>query len=166
MNRSLTALLLALPVAAGCARDELAGPPDLRPGRDECVACGMLISEDRCSSALLVERNGRREHAVFDDLGCMLDYERENDGGFTVIERFARDYDARAWVPAAHATFLFADADAIQTPMASGIVAFADPAVAEQARARIGGRLMDYAALGEARRAWREARYGRPREAP
>lgn len=122
----------------------------------------MLVSEDRCSSALLVERHGRREYLFYDDLGCMLNHVREGIESTTIVEHFARDYDSRSWVSATDATFLFADPAALQTPMGSGIVAFSTSVGAEQARTRVGGRTMDYAGIGEARRVWMEEQYGQP----
>ena len=155
---ALAALLLS-----GCERSPLAGPPDMPLGRHECKACGMLVSEDRCSSSLLVESHGRREYYFYDDLGCMLDQVREGIENTTIVEHFARDYDSRSWVSAAGATFLFADPAKLQTPMGSGIVAFSSSGDAERAKARFGGRTMNYADLAEARRVWMEERYGRPK---
>lgn len=154
---TLVALLLA-----ACERAPLSGPPDVQLGRHECKACGMLVSEDRCSSALLVESHGRRDYFFYDDLGCMLDQEREGIDDAIVIEAFARDYGARTWVSAKDATFLFADVAKLQTPMGSGIVAYSTRADAEKAKVRFDGRTMGYAELADARRAWMEARYGRP----
>lgn len=158
---TLAALLLW-----ACERAPLSGPPDMQLGRHECKACGMLVSEDRCSSALLVESHGRREYFFYDDLGCMLDQVREGIDDATVIEVFARDYGARSWLSAKDATFLFADAARLQTPMGSGIVAFLAAADAQSANARYGGRTMTYPDLVEARRAWTEERYGRPGPKP
>src|SRR5690606_35950302 len=120
--------LAALALLPGCSRGELSGPPELRVGRDECGECGVIISEDRCSSAILVERGGRREHVLFDDIGCMLDYERGRAGEFAAVDAFVHDHPTRAWVRAADAHFLFADRDLLPTPMGSGIVAYAERA--------------------------------------
>ena len=53
MSRLLIILgagLAAASLLAGCDRAPLSGPPELRLGRDECVECGMIINDDRCSS--------------------------------------------------------------------------------------------------------------------
>lgn len=159
-----TFFVIALPafLLSACERAPLSGPPDMPLGRHECKACGMLVSEDRCSSALLVESNGRREYFFYDDLGCMLDQIREGLDDTKIIEHFAHDYDSRSWVTAADATFLFADPAQLQTPMGSGIVAFSTSSDAEKAKARFGGRTMGYADLADGRRKWMEERYGRP----
>lgn len=155
------AALSAMVLSMGCDRAQLSGPPELRLGRTECAACGMLINEDRCSSAFLITERGRRDHLCFDDIGCMIDYEQEPDDGVLIIEGFVHDYDTRAWFPTSAAVFLLSDADALPTPMASGIVAFGARPPAEEALEEFGGQLMDYTELREARRAWMEARYGK-----
>jgi copper chaperone NosL len=156
-------LLSASALLWGCGRDRLSGPPSVALGRDQCAACGMLINEDRCSSAVLIERGGRDEYAHFDDIGCMLDYEHEQGSGLMVRERYLHDYSDRAWITHAQAVFIFTDPDKLPTPMGSGIVAFRDQDRARKALEVHGGELMDYARLVPARRAWMETRYGKPR---
>lgn len=150
---------LSLACAAGCSRDELTGPPQLRLGRDECRACGMLINDDRCSSGMLIEVAGMREHVLFDDIGCMLEYERDHASGadesdaavdldsVTILQRSVHDYHTRAWVNADSAWFVRSDADALSTPMASGIVAFADRSAADAAIVQYRGDVLEYAQL-------------------
>lgn len=161
---AVTACLAGLPA---CGGDPSGGPPPLRLGRDECGECGMLISEDRCSSGSLEAADGRRAYVLFDDIGCMLDRERTEDGGRSVLERYVHDYGTRTWVRAEAATYLMAEPGAVRTPMGSGIVAFARREDAESAQRTHGGRLLDYAGLTEARRAWAEHRGRAPaRDAP
>ncbi len=154
--------LAAATAIGGCSPPPLEGPPEVRLGRVECAECGMLISEDRCSSALLVERDGAREYLNYDDLGCMLDDERDGLGGAAVVDRFARDYGSRAWVRADAAAFLFSEDQSLHTPMGSGIVAFLARSDADAVRGKHAGALHDYASLQAARRAWMESRYGKP----
>ncbi len=149
--------------ASGCAKPPLDGPPEIRLGRSECAECNMLISEDRCSSALLIEDRGRREHLLYDDVGCMLDDERDGLGERTVITRYVHDHGTRAWLDASAAVFVLTDPKEVMTPMGSGILAFASHEDARRAVDEHGGEAMNYAALIEARRAWMEARYGTPR---
>lgn len=164
MSKSIHIMIaLVTLLLSACERAPLSGPPDMPLGRHECKACGMLVSEDRCSSALLIESNERREYFFYDDLGCMLDQIREGLDDAQIIEHFAHDYDSRSWVTAADATFLFADPAKLQTPMGSGIVAFSSSSDAEKAKARFGGRTMGYAELADGRREWMEERYGRPK---
>lgn len=165
---ALLALAGLSAINVGCSREVLSGPPELRLGRDECGECGMLINEDRCSSAMLIEREAplagrtRREYVMFDDIGCMLDYEHHRRSEFTVIDAFVHDHPTRQWLRAGDAYFLFADRERLPTPMGTGIVAFADRNVAEMKQREVGGDIMNYAALEPARREWMWSQYGRP----
>lgn len=150
----VTAMALAAAAAIGCDSKPLSGPPMVRLGRDECGECGMIISEDRCSAALLIERDARREYLQFDDVGCMLDVEREGLDGAAVVERHVRDYATRAWIQAERAVFVAADAKKLVTPMSSGIAAFSSVEAAQAALVRYEGKTMDYAALREVRQDW------------
>lgn len=168
MKHALAAVLLGCVLATtpGCDDAELRGPPTIRLGRDECAGCGMIVSEDRFSAALLIERNGRREHAVFDDLGCQLDFEFDRSPEFQVIDRFAHDHGTRLWLKLDSATFLYADPRKAATPMGSGILTFDVRAAAEKARDELGGEIMDFARLVPARRAWVQGHFGKPRGGP
>ncbi|MFN0059977.1 MAG: nitrous oxide reductase accessory protein NosL [Planctomycetota bacterium] len=135
---------LAWFVLAGCERRELTGPPVLRLGRDECAECGMMINEERSASALLIERASVREHALFDDLGCMIDYERDRPPDVRILDRFAHDHVSRAWFRTEHAVFLRTTPDKLPTPMGSGIAAFSDRAAAAAAQSTLGGRIVRY----------------------
>lgn len=152
---SLAAMLGA---TAACQRAELTGPPELRLGRDQCIECGMIINEDRFSSAALIDNKyDQREHILFDDVGCMLDYQREHPD-IACIDLFAHDADTRDWITTHQATFLLADSSAILTPMGSGIAAYATPAAAARAQEQHGGDILSYADLAPRREAWVQAR--------
>lgn len=132
---------------AGCGQQAEVAPPDLRLGREECAECGMLVAEDRCSSALLVELGGRRRHLVFDDIGCMIDHERAGGIEGPILGRWVHDYGTRAWVETGAATFLMADPESLKTPMASGVVACGSRTDAEQLRKEHPGDLVDWKEL-------------------
>ncbi len=153
LNLSFIAVWLVLAASAGCDRREVAGPPELKLGRQECAHCGMLINEDRCSSSLLVERGDRREHALFDDIGCMLDFSHDDHHDARVVECFVHDYPTRTWRASKDMLFLVASSEQVTTPMGSGIVAFSDRAAAEQMRTETGGELLDYDRVALVRRA-------------
>lgn len=159
----IVSVVVAVASLVACRSEPLSGPPtEMKLGRHECAECGMIVSEDRCSSALLVEEDGRREYLYYDDLGCMLDDERTGMGDRTVIERHVHDYDTKAWVDATKANFLFTDTKALHTPMGSGMVAFALQTSAEAARGRHGGQVVTYAELAKLRAQWMHERYGKP----
>jgi len=121
----------------------------------------MIISEDRCSGALVVEREGEREYRLFDDLGCLLDYERENALRLRVVATFARDHGTGEWLTSASAVFLFGAGEHIRTPMGSGIVAYGTRERGEAARRRSGGDIMDARQVSAARQDWTERRFGK-----
>ncbi len=162
MPRFLIVAGLVCVSVAGCDDRTVDGPPVLRVGRDECAGCGMLIAEDRCAAACLVERDGVREPMVFDDLGCLLDYERDLPAGARVVSRFARDYHARAWLSCDAATFLWTG-DGVHTPMGSGIIAFADRAAAEQAHAAHAGEVIAWPEVVTRRTRHMHEQFGAPR---
>lgn len=148
---------------SACSVEPLSGPPEVKLGRSECAACGMIISEERCSSALLVDLEGRREHRLYDDIGCMLDDEGDVGLEGVVLQRFVHDHDTRAWVEANLATFVLVERDAIPTPMGSGIVAYATREAAERSVAANAGQTHDYPSAAVARRDWMHRRITRPR---
>lgn len=147
---------------ASCSQPALSGPPDVKLGRAECAACGMLINEDRCSAAAIVSTDGSEDYAMFDDIGCLLDYEHDKRASIAFRERFFHDHASRHWHSTDEATFLFSDPDKLPTPMGSGIVSFSTREAADAARTKFGGEIMPFDRLVPARRAWMEARYGKP----
>ena len=153
MNMCTARLLpAACLVIAGCSEPPLDGPPPLRLGRDECAECGMLVSEDRCLSGAIVDRDGRHEHALFDDIGCMLDARDNTEGAFRVATMFVHDHASKEWVRADQAWFMVTSPDRLRTPMGSGVVAFAAREAAEAAAQKYQGRVADLVGLDAARR--------------
>lgn len=160
--QSLSRALVAALLLAACSSEVLTGPPALRPGRDMCAECGMLVSEERHASALLVDDRGLRSHLVYDDIGCMLDAEAEGLDGKTVLERHVRDLGTGTWLAAESAAFLVTDPDRLPTPMGSGIGAWSSPAAAATAAQQHGGMVVDLAQLRAARREWLDRRLRKP----
>ncbi|MFO0826608.1 MAG: nitrous oxide reductase accessory protein NosL [Phycisphaerales bacterium] len=134
-----------------CDARPLEGPPTLRLGRDECTECGMSILDAHCAAAAIIARDGGREYVLADDVGCLLDWEREH-ADVEVVSRFVSDHASGTWLAANVAQFVVSDA--IRTPMASGIVAYPDRAQAEAARERFGGRVFSWDDLADARVTW------------
>ncbi len=163
MNCRLAAMfLLGVSALTACTRDERTGPPTLRLGRDECAECGMAIHEERTAAAMLIDRDGRRDYLLFDDIGCLLDIERSRGTELKVLDRFVHDYAANAWTRAESAVFLCTDGSTLLTPMASGLAAYVDRAGAEADQRQFGGKVLDFDALA----AWRKARMEERRAAP
>lgn len=157
-----TLILLGLPAITACDRDEHTGPPTLRLGRDECAECGMAIHEERNAAAMLIDRDGRRDYLVFDDIGCLLDIERTKGSELKVLKRFVHDHVGNAWMRAETAVFLGTDGSTLHTPMASGLAAYADRAGAEAGQRQFGGEVFEFSSLTS----WRKARIEERRAAP
>ena len=152
------AFLLAV---AACSSAVLTGPPSLRLGHDECAECGMIVSDEKFSCALLLEEDTQRSYAVYDDIGCLLDDERDGLDKRSVIERYVHDADSHQWVRAEEAFYLVSDSQSMQTPMGSGIAAFAERSKADAAKVRYDGRVLPWNELAPARRDWMEKRHGK-----
>lgn len=157
----ITILLFCLCFVAACERSQINGPPTLRLGRDECAECGMAIHEEKSAAALLIEREGRREHLLFDDIGCLLDLTRNQESELTIVDRFVHDQATGAWVRADVASFLATDGSSLLTPMASGLAAYSDNQGAQDGQRKYGGQIMDYASV----QSWRRARIEERRNA-
>lgn len=154
MNRPTCVTLLALALLLpSCRQEPLQGPPQIRLGRDLCAECGMIISEEACSSALLIEKDGSREHALFDDIGCMLDYQRKQDPSALTVDEFVHDYASKRWTQGASAAYLLTGDNQVRTPMGSGILAYATAEAAHAAQARLSGQVTPRPGLAAARAA-------------
>lgn len=103
----LGAVLLALAMA-GCSNADQ--PEEAVWGKQPCAHCKMVLSEPR-HAAQGVTSGGERLH--FDDLGCMLEYQRKQ-----------RAVLARAWVKSAEGAWIDARsaryAPGARTPMDYG----------------------------------------------
>jgi copper chaperone NosL len=123
MTRFTAASFVILSLLSGCSHQPTDPPPRVRYGQDECAFCGMIISDERFAAALRVNEKGEIRDLLFDDIGDMIDYEKANPG-IAVVHRFVHDLSTRRWIDAQAATY--SHSDQLQTPMGSGIAAFAD----------------------------------------
>jgi copper chaperone NosL len=110
-------LLAALP--AGCFGPDKS-PREVKPGRDACAHCAMLLEDPRYAAQ--IQGGPRNERFIFDDVGCAVQYAAANpwarrpDAGF-----WAANYDNPAqWLAARGATYR----DGFKTPMDLGFAAF------------------------------------------
>lgn len=131
-------LCIAL-LAIGCEKELADGPPTIKYGVDKCDHCNMIISDARCAAAMLVRVDGKRKAVLFDDIGDLIDWQREHVGT-TVERRYVADYATREWVAFDQA--LFVHAPEAHTPMGSGILAFAKQADADSATQGGAGRIV------------------------
>lgn len=127
MPRTVIVHFLLGALVAGC------GSGEVRPveifAEDMCAHCRMAFS-DRRFAAELVTRE--REVYKFDDIGCLESF-REEHPGTPPAALFVRDYPSNSWLPVERATVV---RTGVATPMASGLVAFADSL---EARAFVAG---------------------------
>ncbi|MDQ0215522.1 hypothetical protein J2S13_001940 [Oikeobacillus pervagus] len=142
-------LTLALGGLAGCSEDTAKEPKDNMKGNKQevaqkeettnkkteavhehgepnehttCAFCDMKVymkDEDmgQFTAKLVTEDN---ETLFFDDVGCLLNYERDMEG--KAKERYVRDYQSTDWVKVDDSTVAKAD---IKTPMNYGYAFFA-----------------------------------------
>lgn len=166
MKRSRTWWLLPLTsvlgsaLLGGCGQPEVSGPPNVRLGRDVCTECDMIVSEDRYSAGAVVRKDGVLEHVSFDDIGCMLDYQRFHPD-VQFVEEFVREASTHGWVAASNAYFVVSET--IRTPMGSGIEAYADGAAADAAAEKARTQMLRWEQVREQRRVTMERLFGKPR---
>lgn len=109
----------------------------------------MMVYEDRSSCALLVERDGRREHVIFDDIGCMIVFRHDHADDTKVAETWLHDHATRRWIAADDAHILAADPDRLMTPMGYGLAAFQTASAAEEAKSKYGGTVSSFSRAAE-----------------
>ena len=108
---SLTALVVSI---AGCGTsDEIL--PEVIIDRSECAKCRMRISDARFVGMIKTD-----EYLMFDDLGCMLKFEKTM-GPSDSKGAWVRDYFTNTWVSSDQAVFY--RVDEIVTPMGYGYIA-------------------------------------------
>lgn len=137
MTKRALACLALLALAAGIACSARAdGPPHLEEDRTACAHCGMLVSERMFAAAY---RTAAGEAKVFDDIACLLAAARA-EAGADALQFWFHDAPSRAWIEGPRAVFVHAPN--LKTPMAGGMLAYADEAAAREAAATHGGRVI------------------------
>ena len=149
MKRITLSAFIAIALVAGCQQKPSAvTPPNIQYGQTPCEGCGMIVSDQRFAAAIILELpDGERRPAAFDDIGCMLDYEREHHDG-KVLARFVKDVTTGQWVSADVANFV--RGKSIQSPMASGIAATATVDAAEKFAADHNASVRTFAQINQA----------------
>lgn len=100
-------------------------PEDIDPDTDVCEICAMAIADDQHATQIILKND---RSLKFDDLGCMYEWIEEN-GEDDIGAKFVRDFHTEEWVLLEDATYIFDEA--IDTPMAYGIISFKEQADAE-----------------------------------
>jgi copper chaperone NosL len=117
VTRFLAAAALSGLAACGGAL----GPAPLDTAHDTCASCRMVVSDRRLAAQVVAP--GEDPH-FFDDLGCLREYLSTHRPSNAIV--FVADHRTGDWTPASHA--VFSRLPRPSTPMASGLVAHADPA--------------------------------------
>lgn len=102
----------------------------------------MTISDPRYA-AELVTRTGKV--IVFDDIGCLAAFLAAGDMSANAVHSaWAHDYVAPdAWMRTGDLTFV--RSDSLHTPMGSGLIALAQPVLADSLRLALNGSTSDWA---------------------
>lgn len=139
--RWLTPALLLAP--GSCGRQETMGPPTIYYGQDVCDACAMIVSDERFAAALVELRDGDVATRLFDDVGELLGAEPGPAEGR--VAWYVHDMQSLAWLGAQDAFYL--RSEALHTPMAFHVAAFATREAAENARGEYGGDVLTFAEI-------------------
>lgn len=124
ISLSMVLLLICLVIVA-CGKDKYE-PQPINPEVDICVVCKMAIKDDQYATQIITTEG---QSLKFDDIGDMNVWKKEN-GTTTIGASFVRDYYSLEWIKYEDAFYVYDDA--IQTPMAYGIVSFESEKGAEQ----------------------------------
>lgn len=128
MRNRRVALTLTLVMAAfiivACGRDQYAART-INEETDRCAQCNMAVA-DGAHATQIVTKDGRT--LVFDDIGCMYAWLAEHGDG-DVGQMFVRDYHGLQWVKSEKAHYVYDKS--FRTPMAYGVLSFADKGDAE-----------------------------------
>ena len=135
----LTVATVAFSIFTGCNKPAPAGPPTIHYGRDACAECGMIISDERFAAAPLATHDGEPRALLFDDPGEQLRYHHAHPQA-KISAAYVHDFTTKQWTDAATAHYL--KSDTIDTPMGTGLVAFATQASALVAQTQHGGQLL------------------------
>ena len=132
--------------STGCSRRPQAiAPPDVHYGQTDCAGCGMTVSDERYAAALVTRTpDGEQVARVFDDIGCMVEYERGHPE-VGVLAHYVKDYETHQWLPADRASYV--RGDQIHSPMGFGLLAAESAERAEKVARAQSARTLDLPGL-------------------
>lgn len=127
-----TSLLAPLLLSRCSGQTDASQPPAINYGRDTCVRCGMIISDEHFAAALVAPDGAVR---LFDDAGeLLLSVAEEAPEG---QRAWVHDRHGMQWIDATAATYARGAPET--TPMGTGYVAFAKREDAEAFAGQPGG---------------------------
>ena len=106
-----------------------AGPPppaELDTRNEHCRFCRMVVSDPRRASQIVAPSE---EPLFFDDIGCLQAYLEGDPSLPAGATAYVADHRTREWILAGHA--LYTRNPSVETPMGSGLLAYADAASRE-----------------------------------
>ncbi|NHZ71570.1 MAG: hypothetical protein GWP17_00575 [Aquificales bacterium] len=141
INKLLPFIGLLLLVFTACGSTvDLDAPPEILYGQDPCEQCSMIINEPRFAASYVTTSGDVRR---FDDIGGMLLYDQQYQENVHIF--WVHDFNTEEWFNAADAAIVHSPQ--LVTPMAWGLVAFANQTDAEQFAADNDGTVTTFAAL-------------------
>lgn len=122
-------------------------PPEIVYGEDVCDQCGMIISDERFASGIVIETAPYEfEHRIFDDIGGLFEFVMENSD-LEIASYYVHDYHSKEWLDAHDAYFV--KSDELLTPMGFGLAACAQQLEAEALAREWNGNVLTFAKLQE-----------------
>ncbi|MEE9404060.1 MAG: nitrous oxide reductase accessory protein NosL [Algisphaera sp.] len=128
---------LFLACLAACGEPPTLKAPTVIWGQDVCVACGMILSDERYGAAVITLEHGERFVHLFDDVGEML---ASKTRFATPSQRWVCDAQSKQWIDAE--TAFYVKDSQIHTPMGFGVAAFSNAAQAQIKRDEVDGALL------------------------
>jgi copper chaperone NosL len=144
MNRLIIAGVAGISLAimlGGCGSESDDGPPDIRYGDAVCAECGMIVSDERFATAIVINGDRGFEPLVFDDFNCQLTHETKHPE-LDIVARWSHDYQSFEWLPMRDAWFI--KSEALRTPMASHIATFSSEQAAREFSGPIDGAVSEF----------------------
>lgn len=109
-------ILVSLWMLSACS--ETFEPREINKETDICKICNMSISHEDFAGQIVL-KNG--DYEVFDDLGCLIEYMKENDQS-EIGKAYIKDALEDKWIDVENATYVYSKD--YWTPMNYGVVAF------------------------------------------
>jgi copper chaperone NosL len=122
---------------ASCQKN-MNGPVAIAP-EDMCAYCKMAISEKRYAAELI---DSEGQAFKFDDIGCMVNFSKNQKNTAKIAAYFVMDFDERQWTKADDAYYV--RSSELTTPMNGGIIAFKNQSKAQEAIGKYRGKLLRF----------------------
>lgn len=100
-------------------------PPEDVEETDVCEVCAMHVANNAHATQIVLTNN---RSLMFDDIGCLFKWIADN-GEDDIGAKYVRDFHTEEWLVLDDAYFVFDES--IETPMAYGVISFANEADAK-----------------------------------